>query len=70
MAPAGTPKPLVDRLNSAVNEVLREPVVSERLVKLGIIAVEDSTPTSTATTISREIEKWAKAVEMSGARAD
>jgi hypothetical protein len=53
-----------------VNESLRDPGVREKLVKLGIAAVEDSTPNNTTETIRREIAKWARAVEASGARAD
>lgn len=67
MAPLGTPKPIVERLNSAINEVLRDPSIRERLTRLGITPVDDSTPASTAETISREIVKWAKAFEASGA---
>lgn len=70
MAPAGTPAPLVERLNLAVNESLRDGGVRERLLKLGILAVEDSTPASTAQHIQREIDRWAKAVELSGAKID
>ncbi len=70
MAPAGTPAPIVARLNGAVNEVMRDAGVKERLVKLGIAGVDDSTPQSTADTIASEIERWGKAVAASGARAD
>lgn len=70
MAPLGTPKPIVERLNAAINEVLRDPGVGERLTKLGITPVADSTPASTADTIAREIRKWAKAVEVSGTKPE
>ena len=70
MAPAGTPKPIVDRLNTAVNEVMRDPGIRERLTKLGIMPVADSTPASTAQTIAREIIKWKKAFDLSGAKPE
>ena len=70
MAPLGTPKPIVERLNAALNETLRDPGIRERLTKLGITPVDDSTPASTAETVTREIAKWAKAFELSGAKAE
>jgi tripartite-type tricarboxylate transporter receptor subunit TctC len=38
LAPAGTPKAEVDRLNAAINKVLQDPVVQERLTRLGVEA--------------------------------
>ena len=70
MAPPGTPKAVVERLNAAVNEVMRDPGIRERLSKLGISPVADSTPASTADTIASEIVKWAKAFELSGAKPE
>jgi tripartite-type tricarboxylate transporter receptor subunit TctC len=68
-APKGTPKPIVDRLNSALNQVLRDPEVKERLTTLGITPIADSTPESTAKTVTAEIEKWAKAAQLAGTAA-
>ncbi len=70
MAPLGTLKPIVERVNAALNEVLREPGIRERLTKLGITPVDDSTPASTAETITREIAKWAKAFELGGGKPE
>ena len=70
MAPLGTPKPIVERLNAALNETLRDPGVRERLTKLGITPVDDSTPAGTAETITREIAKWAKAFELAGGKPE
>jgi tripartite-type tricarboxylate transporter receptor subunit TctC len=70
MAPLGTPKPIVDRLNAALNETLRDPGIRDRLTKLGITPVDDSTPASTAETITREIAKWAKAFELAGGKPE
>ncbi|HRO59672.1 MAG TPA: tripartite tricarboxylate transporter substrate binding protein, partial [Burkholderiaceae bacterium] len=68
MAPQGTPKAVVEHLNRAINEVLREPAIHSKLDSLGIIPVVDSSPASTADTVGREIDKWAKAFELSGAQ--
>jgi tripartite-type tricarboxylate transporter receptor subunit TctC len=68
--PAGTPKPIVDRLNTAVNKALVSPAVAERLRQLGIEAVTDSTPASTRTFVTAEIAKWRDVIRASGAKVD
>jgi tripartite-type tricarboxylate transporter receptor subunit TctC len=70
MAPAGTPRPIVERLNAAVNEVLREPAIRAKLDSLGITPVADSTPASTAKHVESEIARWARAFELSGAKQE
>src|SRR5690606_38738862 len=67
MAPAGTPAPIVGKLNQALNQVLADPAIRERLTGLGITPVGDSTPESTAVRMASEIDKWARAFEISGA---
>lgn len=69
MAPAGTPKDVVDRLNAALNEVLSRPAIQERLARYGISPVDDSTPASTAKFVESEITKWRSAFKLSGAEA-
>ena len=66
VAPAGTPKAIVERLNAALNEVLRRPAVAERLSRSGISPVADSTPASTAQVIASEITKWREAFKLAG----
>lgn len=68
--PAGTPKPIVDRLNAAINKALVSPVVAERLQQLGIEAVTDSTPASTRAFVTAEIAKWRDVIRAAGAKVD
>jgi tripartite-type tricarboxylate transporter receptor subunit TctC len=68
-APAGTPKPVIDRLNAEVQRVYRLPEVQERLKTLGLDAVL-STPEELAKYQASEIAKWSKVVKDSGARAE
>ncbi len=70
IAPAGTPKPIVDRLNAAINKSLADPKVSGALEKAGIDATPGSTPESTAAFIKAEIAKWAPIIKASGAQVD
>jgi tripartite-type tricarboxylate transporter receptor subunit TctC len=43
VAPAGTPKPVVEKLNKALNELVADDVVKERMAKAGAIAAGSST---------------------------
>ena len=68
-APAGTPKPVIDRLNAEVLRVFRLPEVAERLKTLGLEPVLSS-PEELAAYQASEISKWTKVVKESGARAE
>jgi tripartite-type tricarboxylate transporter receptor subunit TctC len=70
VAPAGTPAPIVDKLNAAVNKALKDPTTAERLKQAGIDGVDDSTPASTAAFIASEIAKWRDVVKLAGATVD
>ena len=70
MAPAGTPKDVVDRLNAALNSALKKPAIQERLAGYGINPVIDSTPASTAKFVEGEIAKFHSAFKLSGAEAE
>jgi tripartite-type tricarboxylate transporter receptor subunit TctC len=68
-APAGTPKPVVDRLNSKVNAVLAFPRVRESFEKLGIEAVGGSAQTL-ADRVQAEMTKWAAIVRAKNIHVD
>jgi len=68
-APAGTPKPVVDRLGAEIQRVYRLPEVQERMKTLGLEAVL-STPEQLANYQASEIVKWGKVVRDSGAKAE
>ena len=67
--PAGTPKPIVDKLNLDVNAVLQQPDAKARFQKMGYV-VENTTPEQFAAFTQAEIEKWRKVVQYSGATAN
>jgi tripartite-type tricarboxylate transporter receptor subunit TctC len=56
-APAGTPEPIVTRLNREVNAILRDRDAVDALAKLGVEA-EPSTPQALAARIAADIKKW------------
>ena len=70
LAPAGTPKPVVDKLNAAINKALADPKVADALEKAGINPTPGSTPESTVEFIKTELNKWAPIIKASGAHVD
>ena len=70
LAPKGTPRAVVERLNREANAAMASDEVKERLARLGIDAVESSTPESTARFIRDEAEKWAPVVRATGAQVE
>ncbi|MBX9593649.1 MAG: hypothetical protein K2X46_04745, partial [Roseomonas sp.] len=68
-APTGTPAPFIERLSAEIRISLSRPQVRDRLLDLGATVV-GSDPAATTAFHRRELEKWKRAVELSGARAD
>jgi tripartite-type tricarboxylate transporter receptor subunit TctC len=68
-APAGTPRAVINLLNTEIIRVLSQPDIKDRLVANGW-EVTTSTPEAFGTFIKREIDKWAAVVKTSGARVD
>jgi tripartite-type tricarboxylate transporter receptor subunit TctC len=67
--PAKTPRAIVDRLNAALNTVLNEPEIRERLLAQGSEAV-GGTPEQLGAVVNAELPKWAKLVKDAGIKAD
>lgn len=68
-APAGTPKPVVDRLNAEMVKALRDPMVSANLTQLGVTIIADS-PEHFAGYMASESKKWREVVRRSGVKLD
>ena len=68
-APAGTPKPVVDRLQGEVKKILAMPDIAAKLGEAGLDIV-GSTPEELAAYQRAEIAKWAKVVKDSGAKVE
>jgi tripartite-type tricarboxylate transporter receptor subunit TctC len=68
MAPAGTPKPIVDKLNAAVNETLTRPEIIAAWDRQGATTMA-MTPAEFDAFLRKDIVKWAQVVKFSGAGA-
>jgi len=69
MAPAGTPKTIVDRLNAEINKVIARSDVKEAWDRQGAVPLL-MTPGEFETYLRADIEKWAQVVKTAGLRAE
>lgn len=70
LAPAGTSKAIILRLNAQVLRSLKQTNVVRRLIDTGYEPAEDNAPEQFGGFIKREIAKWTKLVRESGAKID
>ncbi len=68
-APAGTPEPIIDRLNTAIRKALSEPQLRDALIASGATAAPLS-PTDFARSIATGLDMWGKLVRSAGAKLD
>jgi tripartite-type tricarboxylate transporter receptor subunit TctC len=68
-APAGTPRDVVQKLNTEIAKIIRMPDVRAKWDQLGAEPVEN-TPQQFATWLSSEALKWGKVIQVSGAKPD
>jgi len=69
MAPAGTPKEIVDKLNTEINKVIARPDVKEAWAKQGAVPMV-MTPAEFDKYLRADIEKWANVVKVSGLKTN
>ena len=62
VAPAGVPRPVVDRLNGLVRQVIKEPDVQKKFADLGYVTT-GSTPEAYLEKLKFETERWTKVVK-------
>lgn len=69
LAPAGTPPAIIERLNVAINEVVRSKAMEDTLAKL-VARPRAGTPEQFATFIAAESKKWVETINAANIRAD
>jgi tripartite-type tricarboxylate transporter receptor subunit TctC len=69
LAPAGTPKPLIDQLAAHVAAATKRPEIIKKMEILGVSPVGNS-PAAFADIIRHDIAMWGEAVRISGAKVD
>ena len=70
VAPAGTPRDVIERLNADVAAALAHADVLKTLATFGLDPAEPNTPEAFGEFLKSEITRWAKVVKASGAKVD
>jgi tripartite-type tricarboxylate transporter receptor subunit TctC len=65
MAPTGTPKEIVDRLNAEITRIIAKPAIREAWAKQGAVPMT-MTPEQFDAFLRRDIDKWAKVIKQAG----
>ena len=69
VAPAGVPRPIIDRLNGLVQQIIKDPEVIKRYNDLGFI-MTGSTPEAYMEKLKFETERWTKVVKDNGIKIE
>jgi tripartite-type tricarboxylate transporter receptor subunit TctC len=71
-APKGTPKPVIDKLVSAMQSALKDPAVTQKFTDLGAVTfpADRQTPQALQAHLKAEIDKWAPIIKKAGQFAD
>jgi tripartite-type tricarboxylate transporter receptor subunit TctC len=70
LVPAGTPRPIVEKLRAAIAKVLADPEIQARMLRSGAIAVTSKSPEEFKAYMDTETAKWTKVIDETGVRAD
>lgn len=68
-APAGTPQPIVDKLNAEMAKAMKSPAMRERLASVGVTATS-TTPAEFTAFVEAEMAKWGKLIRAIGVKVE
>ena len=66
LAPAGTPRDIVNRLHAELKVVMAMPEVEKQLANIGMLPIVSQSPEALQAFISTEVERWGKIVQQAG----
>jgi tripartite-type tricarboxylate transporter receptor subunit TctC len=70
LAPKGTPRPIIDKLNREINAVIATPDVQARFAEFGLEVLDPTTPESAAAFVTAETNKWAPVIRAAGIKGE
>ena len=66
LAPAGTPREIVNKLHGELKAVMAQPDMKAQMAKIGMIAVDSPSPEALQSFIGSEVARWGKIVQQAG----
>jgi tripartite-type tricarboxylate transporter receptor subunit TctC len=69
LAPAGTPPPIVDRINAEANAAVNQPELRDRILQLGAVP-QGGAPQEVAAFLRDETTKWKRVIETAGIKIE
>ena len=71
-APKGTPKPVLDKLQGALQQALKDPALAQKFAELGTdpVAASQATPEALRTHLKSELDKWGPIIKKAGVYAN
>ncbi|GEO14183.1 Bug family tripartite tricarboxylate transporter substrate binding protein [Microvirga aerophila] len=70
LVPAGTPKPIVDKIHSAVVETMKDKTIHERMAASGVLAVSSPSPAAFTDYIKADSQQWSSVIQKGNIKAD
>lgn len=70
VAPAATPKPVVERLHADIRAIMAMPETRQAIARIGLVPVDTGAPEELQAFVRSEIVRWRDVVERSGASVD
>ena len=67
-APAGTPRPIIERMNVEINRIIQTPEGREQMLKFGLLAT-GTTPEELAEVLRRDSPRWGEVIKKAGIKA-
>lgn len=69
MAPANTPKPILERMSAEINRIIQSPDGRERMLQMGLLAT-GTTPDEFAEVIRRDTPRWGEVIRRAGIKPE
>ena len=69
MAPANTPRPIVERMSAEINKIIQSPDGREKMLQMGLLAT-GTTPEEFAEVIRRDTPRWGEVIRRAGIKAE
>jgi tripartite-type tricarboxylate transporter receptor subunit TctC len=69
MAPANTPKPIVERMSAEINKAIQSPDGREKMLQMGLLAT-GTTPDEFAEVIRRDTPRWGEVIRKAGIKSE